>query len=100
VTAEGTEWHNTEVAGGVRAQCRLGGEIVPLSTSGEDDMVSPTAKLLGFLILLAAMFTGAYAVGAQVGPIAVSHSSGNGGSMQMGGTGSDPGRASVTGLRR
>jgi hypothetical protein len=75
-------------------------EIVRLGISGEDDMVSPTAKLLGFLVLLAAMFTGAYAVGAQVGPVAVSHGSGDGGSMQMGGTGSGPGRAPVTGPRR
>jgi hypothetical protein len=62
-------------------------------------MVSPIAKLFGFLILLAAMFAGAYAVGAQVGPIAVSHGSGNGGSMHMGGTGSGPGQAPVTGSR-
>jgi hypothetical protein len=73
---------------------------VPLSISGEDDMVHPTAKLFGFLLLLAAMFAGAYAVGAQVGPIAISHQSGNGGSMHMGGTGSGPGRAPVAGSRR
>ncbi|HTZ91779.1 MAG TPA: hypothetical protein VMB74_05240 [Streptosporangiaceae bacterium] len=50
-------------------------------------MVSPAARLLAFLLLLAVMFTGAYAVGAHLGPIAVTHSQqGPGGSqnMQMG----------------
>jgi hypothetical protein len=63
-------------------------------------MVSPTAKLFGFLILLAVMFAGAYAAGAQVGPVAVSHGSGNGGSMQMGGTASGAGRAPDAGPHR
>ncbi len=93
------EWHNAEVVGAVRPQCRVSGEIVRLSISEEDDMMGPTAKLFGFLILLAAMFAGAYAVGAQVGPVSLSHRSGDGGSMQMGGMESGPDQLLVTGRR-
>jgi hypothetical protein len=54
-----------------------------------DDTVSPAAKLCGFLLLLAAIFTGAYAAGAHLGPVTTSQSpSGSGGSMNMGGSGS------------
>jgi hypothetical protein len=37
-------------------------------------MVSPAARLLAFVLLLAVMFGGAYAVGARLGPIALTHS--------------------------
>lgn len=51
--------------------------------------MSPAAKLCGFLLLLAAIFTGAYAAGAHLGPVTTSQSpSGSGGSMNMGGSGS------------
>jgi hypothetical protein len=47
------------------------------------------AKLLGFLILLAAIFIGAHAAGARLGPVTTSHSRisypGQGGGMNMGG---------------
>lgn len=53
------------------------------------------AKLLGFLILLAAIFFGAHAAGAQFGPVTTSHSQvsypgqggGGMGGMTMGGGG-------------
>ncbi|HYZ54875.1 MAG TPA: hypothetical protein VE733_15415 [Streptosporangiaceae bacterium] len=56
-----------------------------------DNPVSPAAKLCGFLLLLAAIFAGAHAAGAHLGPvtIGVSQSGGGGsGSMNMGGSGS------------
>jgi hypothetical protein len=50
------------------------------------------ARLLGFLILLAAVFIGAHAVGAHLGPVTTSHSQvsypgqgGGMGGMNMGG---------------
>jgi hypothetical protein len=51
------------------------------------------AKLLGFLILLAAIFLGAHAAGARLGPVTTSHSQvsypgqggGGMGGMNMGG---------------
>jgi len=53
------------------------------------------AKLLGFLILLAAIFLGAHAAGARLGPVTTSHSQvsypgqggGGTGGMNMGGGG-------------
>jgi hypothetical protein len=36
-------------------------------------MASPAARLLGFLLLLAVMFAGAYAVGARLGPVELAH---------------------------
>ena len=53
------------------------------------------AKLLGFLILLAAIFLGAHAAGARLGPVTTSHSQvsypgqdgGGTGGMTMGGGG-------------
>jgi len=53
-------------------------------------MVSPAARLLAFVLLLAVLFTGAYAVGSRLGPIAPTHSPGGGqnmpaGHMRMGG---------------
>jgi hypothetical protein len=49
------------------------------------DPVIREAKLLGFLILLAAIFLGAHAAGAHLGPVTTSHSQvsypGQGGSM-------------------
>ena len=50
-----------------------------------NDTVSPAAKLCGFLLLLAVIFTGAYAAGAHLGPVTTSQSSaGTGGPMNMG----------------
>ncbi len=50
--------------------------------------VSAAMKLIGFLLLLAAVFLGARAVGAHLGPLTTSQSqSGGGGSMNMGGSG-------------
>lgn len=52
------------------------------------------AKLLGFLVLLAAIFLGAHAAGARLGPVTTSHSrisypgqGGGMGGMTMGGGG-------------
>jgi hypothetical protein len=53
--------------------------------------VSPAAKLCGFFLLLAAIFAGAYAAGAHLGPVSVGVSqpgSGGPGPMNMGGSGS------------
>jgi hypothetical protein len=51
--------------------------------------VGPGLKLGGFLLLLAAIFAGAYAEGAHLGPVVTPQSqSGGGGSMNMGGAGS------------
>jgi hypothetical protein len=58
------------------------------------------AKLLGFLILLAAIFLGSHAAGARLGPVTTSHSEvsypgqgGGMGGMNMGGGGTTgPGR--------
>ena len=36
--------------------------------------MAPAAKLAGFLILLAAIFAGAHAAGARLGPVTTSHS--------------------------
>jgi hypothetical protein len=49
--------------------------------------VSSAAKLCGFLLLLAVIFTGAYLAGARLGPVATSQSQHGGGSapMNMGG---------------
>jgi hypothetical protein len=47
-------------------------------------MVSPAARLLAFVLLLVVMFAGAYAVGARLGPVALTHSEqGPGGTMNM-----------------
>jgi len=48
-------------------------------------MVSPAARLLAFVLLLAVMFAGAYAIGARLGPVQLTHSQQNpgGGSMHM-----------------
>jgi hypothetical protein len=61
--------------------------------------VSQAARLCGFLLLLAAMFAAAYAVGARLGPVTLTHGQpGPGATMHMTGTGSGA-RPLVTGLR-
>lgn len=52
--------------------------------------MSAPVKLLGFLLLLAAVFIGAHAAGAYLGPVTTSQSqTGNGpGSVNMGNSGS------------
>lgn len=56
---------------------------------GGRDPVSAGVKLGGFLLLLAAVFAGAHAVGAHLGPVNTGQSpSGSGSSMHMGGSGS------------
>lgn len=65
------------------------------------------AKLLGFLILLAAIFIGAHAAGARLGPVTTSHTqisypgqgSVNTGGMNMGGTGPGQDTAPIVKLR-
>jgi hypothetical protein len=55
--------------------------------------VSPAAKLCGFLILLAVLFTGAYTAGARLGPVSAGGPGTSGpGQMNMGGTGTSYGR--------
>ncbi len=50
--------------------------------------VSAAAKLGGFLLLLAAIFAGAYGMGKHLGPVSTSQSPSGGGSpMNMGGAG-------------
>jgi len=47
-------------------------------------MVSPAARLFAFLMLLAVMFAGAYAIGGRLGPVQLTHQQpGPGGSMHM-----------------
>ena len=53
-------------------------------------MPTPSRKLIGFLVLLALVFTGAHAAGARFGPLTTGHSlirydGGGGGSPGMGG---------------
>jgi hypothetical protein len=56
---------------------------------GGRDSVSAGVKLGGFLLLLAAIFAGAHAVGAHLGPVSSGSSQpGGGSSMHMGGSGS------------
>ncbi len=52
--------------------------------------MSARVKLCGFLLLLAAVFAGAHAAGAHLGPVTTSQSQSgsSGSSMNMGGTGS------------
>jgi hypothetical protein len=50
--------------------------------------MSPAVRLCGFLLLVAVLFTAAFAVGAVIGPVSVpgrSHPAGS--PMRMGGTG-------------
>jgi hypothetical protein len=59
--------------------------------------VSPAAKLCGFLILLAVLFTGAYTAGARLGPVSAGGPGTSGPGqmneqMNMGGTGTSYGR--------
>lgn len=61
-------------------------------------MVSPAARLFGFVLLLAIMFAGAYLAGARVGPLAITHAPpAPGAPMQMG-TGSGPAAPRTAGL--
>ena len=68
------------------------------------------AKLVGFVILLAAIFLGAHAAGSHLGPVTTSHSQvsypgqGGGGTggmsgMNMGGSGGDQGPPPAVKLR-
>jgi hypothetical protein len=47
-------------------------------------MTSPAVRLLGFLILLAILFAGAYAAGGRLGPVTLTHSRPGSGPMHMG----------------
>lgn len=59
------------------------------SHAGGASRVSAGIKLGGFLLLLAAIFAGAHAVGAHLGPVTTSRSQpGSGTPMHMGGAGS------------
>jgi hypothetical protein len=69
--------------------------------------VAREAKLVGFMLLLAAIFIGAHAAGARLGPVTTSHSQvsypgsgGMNGGMNMGSSGgSSPGSAPAARLR-
>ncbi len=51
-------------------------------------MTSPASRLGGFLVLLVIMFAAAYAIGASLGPVTLTHApSGPGGTMHMGSAG-------------
>ena len=52
-------------------------------------MSSPAVKVFGFLLLLAAIFLGAHAAGANVGPVTTTyvHSGGGARGVNMGGAG-------------
>ncbi len=52
--------------------------------------MSAQARLGGFVLLLAAIFAGAYAVGHHLGPVNVSYLRSGGSSMNMGGSGTPP----------
>jgi hypothetical protein len=58
--------------------------------------VTPAAKLVGFLVLLAVIFVGAHVVGARLGPVDTGHSQvqytgGSGGAGMTGMTGMSAG---------
>ena len=77
-------WHNA--LGRPMAARRSGGDArsFPATECREVDMASPAARLLGFLLLLAIMFAGAFAVGARLGPVALTHAPrAPGGTMHM-----------------
>jgi hypothetical protein len=65
------------------------------------------AKLVGFVLLLAAIFIGAHVVGSHLGPVTTSHAQvsypGQGGSgtggMNMGGSGSSDGQGPAPAVR-
>jgi hypothetical protein len=64
------------------------------------------AKLVGFAILLAAIFLGAHAAGSRLGPVTTTHSQvsypgshGDMGGMNMGGSGGDQGVPPAVKLR-
>ena len=61
-----------------------------MSSPGANLVSSSSVKLCGFLLLLAAIFLGAHAAGAHLGPVTTtySHSGGGAGGMNMGGGGS------------
>lgn len=52
--------------------------------------MSAQARLAGFVLLLAALFGSAYAVGHHLGPVNVSYLHSGGSSMNMGGSGAPP----------
>jgi hypothetical protein len=61
-----------------------GPPLARLTDTREVTMASPAARLLGFLLLLAVMFAGAYAAGARLGPLQLTHPpSSPGGTMHM-----------------
>jgi len=77
-------WHNA--LGGRKAARRPEGDArsFPATDCGEVDMASPAVRLLGFLLLLAIMFAGAFAVGARLGPVELTHAPrAPGGTMHM-----------------
>ena len=66
------------------------------------------AKLVGFVLLLTAIFVGAHAVGAHLGPVTTSHAQVSGpglggtgtmGGMNMGGSGSGGGQGPAPAVR-
>ncbi len=65
-------------------------------------MASPAARLLGFLLLLAIMFAGAFTVGARLGPVTLAHAPRvPGGTMHMSsGSGPAADRSSAPGGAR
>jgi hypothetical protein len=52
--------------------------------------VSAQARLGAFLLLLAALFCGAFAVGHQLGPVNVTYLHSGGGTMNMSGSSGQP----------
>jgi hypothetical protein len=48
---------------------RSGGEV------GKEDTMSPEARVLGFVILMVAVFFGAYKAGSSLGPVIPAHAS-------------------------
>ena len=79
-----------------------------MSTRPAGPASGAAVKLCGFLLLLAAIFVGAHAAGAHVGPVTTTYvhsgggaggmNTGGGGSMNMGGTPAPP-RAGQGGRR-
>jgi len=69
----------------------------PEPISEEVDMASPATRLIGFLLLLVIMFAGAFAAGARLGPVELTHApSAPGGTMHMNmGSGPAAGRTVV-----
>jgi hypothetical protein len=88
-----------------RRRRRRLGNILSSPYTARGDPVIREAKLVGFALLLAAIFVGAHAAGAHLGPVTTSHVQvsypglGNMGGMNMGGSGPGGGQGPAPAVR-